>query len=40
MGLLRNAHKILVGKPEEKRDHVEELGVVWRALLEWILGTG
>jgi len=33
MGEIRNAYKILVGKPEGKR-HPEELGVYGRIILE------
>jgi hypothetical protein len=36
MGETRNAHTILVGKPEGKR-HSEELGVDGRIILKWIL---
>jgi hypothetical protein len=31
-----NAYRILVGKPEEK-DHLEDLDVGGRIILEWIL---
>jgi hypothetical protein len=34
---MRNAYKILVGKPEGK-DHEEDLGMDGRIILEWILG--
>jgi hypothetical protein len=33
----RNAHKFLVGKPEEKRS-LEDLGADGKIILEWILG--
>jgi hypothetical protein len=36
LGEVRNAHKILVGNPEE-RHHFQDLGVDGRLLLEWIL---
>jgi hypothetical protein len=34
---MRNAYKILIGKPEEG-DHSEDLGVDGRIILEWFLG--
>jgi len=34
---MRNAYKILVGKPKGKR-HSEEVGVDGKIILEWILG--
>jgi hypothetical protein len=34
---VRNAYKILVGKPEGK-DCFEDLDIVGRIILEWILG--
>jgi hypothetical protein len=37
MGKMRNAHKIIVRKPEGK-EHLEDLGVDVRIILEWILG--
>jgi hypothetical protein len=37
MGNMRNAYKVLVGKPEG-RDHLEELDVERRIELEKILG--
>jgi hypothetical protein len=37
MGQMRNAYKILVGKPEGKY-HAEDLRVDRRIILEWILG--
>jgi hypothetical protein len=37
MGEMRNAYKMLVGKPEGKRS-LEHLGVDGRIILEWILG--
>jgi hypothetical protein len=37
MGETRNAYRILVGKPEGKRDHWEDQDVgVW-TILKWIL---
>jgi hypothetical protein len=35
---MRNAYKILVGKPERKRP-LEDLGIDRKIILEWILGT-
>jgi len=32
MGKKRNTYRILVGKPEKKRDHLENLGVNGRIL--------
>jgi hypothetical protein len=37
MGEIRNAYKILVGKPEGK-NHSENLSVDGRIISEWILG--
>jgi hypothetical protein len=37
MGEMRNACKILVGKPEG-RDHSEDIVVDGRIILEWIVG--
>jgi hypothetical protein len=37
MGEMRNAYKILVGKPEGK-NHSEDLDVDGRTILEWMLG--
>jgi hypothetical protein len=37
MGETRNAYNVLVGKCED-RDHLEDLGIEGRILLEWILG--
>jgi hypothetical protein len=34
---MRNAYKILVGKPNGG-DHSEDLGVDWSIILEWMLG--
>jgi hypothetical protein len=34
---MRNAYSILVGKPEG-RGHSEDLGIVGRIILDWILG--
>jgi len=36
MGEMRNSYSILVGKP--RSDHLEDLGVAGRIILEWILG--
>jgi hypothetical protein len=36
MGEMRNAYKILIGKPEGK-NHSEELGVDGKIILEWFL---
>jgi hypothetical protein len=38
MGEMRNAYRILVGKPE-RRDYLEDIGVNRRVLLEWNLKT-
>jgi hypothetical protein len=35
MGEIRNAYNILVGRPEGK-NHLEDLGVDRRMILEWI----
>jgi hypothetical protein len=34
---MRNAYSILAGKPEGK-NHLEDLGVDGKIILEWILG--
>jgi hypothetical protein len=34
---MRNAYKVLVGRPEGKR-HSEDLGIDRSVILEWILG--
>jgi len=34
---MRNSYDILVGKPEEK-DHLQDLAVGEKIILEWILG--
>jgi hypothetical protein len=34
MGEMRNAYKILIGKPEGKRDHSGGLGIDGRIILE------
>jgi hypothetical protein len=36
MGEKRNAYRILVGK-QEKRDHLEDLDLIWRLILMGIL---
>jgi hypothetical protein len=36
-GEIRNAYKILVGKPEGKRP-LEDEGLDWKIILKWILG--
>jgi hypothetical protein len=38
MGEMRNAYKILVGKPEGKRPPSEDVGVEGKMVLDWILG--
>jgi hypothetical protein len=38
MGGMRSACHILVGKPEGKRDHLEDLGLDGKIILELILG--
>jgi hypothetical protein len=37
MGEMKNTYHILVGKPEGK-NHLEDLGVDGKIILEWILG--
>jgi hypothetical protein len=37
MGETRNAHKILVGKPENNRS-LRRLRCIWEFILRWILG--
>jgi hypothetical protein len=34
---MRNTYKILVGKPQEKRDYFGDLGVDGKIVLDWIL---
>jgi hypothetical protein len=34
----RKVYKVLVGKPEKKRDHLEDHGIGGRMGSEWILG--
>jgi hypothetical protein len=36
MGEMRNAYKILVGKPKGI-DHLRDLDVDWRMILKWIV---
>jgi len=36
MGERRGAHRVLVGKPEGKRDQLEDSGVDKRIILRWI----
>jgi hypothetical protein len=36
-GEIRNAYRVLVGKPEVKK-HLEETGIDGRMILKWILG--
>jgi hypothetical protein len=36
MGDRRGAYSVLVGKPERKRDHLEDLGVEGRIILKLI----
>jgi hypothetical protein len=38
MAEMRNAYNILVGKPEGK-NHLEDLDVDRKMILEWIVGT-
>jgi hypothetical protein len=38
MGEMRNACRILVGNPEGKRPHSDDLQVSRRIMLEWVLG--
>jgi len=39
MGEMKNAYKIVVGKPERKRrDHSKDLDVDGRIISEWMLG--
>jgi hypothetical protein len=38
MGEMRNAYSISVGKPD-RRDHLENLDVDGKIILEWILGV-
>jgi hypothetical protein len=37
MGIMKNAYKILIGKPEG-RDHLEDLDLDGKIISEWILG--
>jgi hypothetical protein len=37
MGKMRNASSILVGQLNG-RDHLRELGIDWKIILEWIFG--
>jgi hypothetical protein len=37
MGKKRNACRVVVGKPEEKRDHKEDQDVGGWTMLKWIL---
>jgi hypothetical protein len=37
MGVMRNAYKILVGKPEEK-NHSEDLSIDGRIIAQWMVG--
>ena len=36
VGDRRSANRILVGKPERERDHLEDQGVDGRIILRWI----
>jgi len=36
MGERRGVYRILMGKPEGKRDHLEFLGINGRVILRWI----
>jgi hypothetical protein len=35
----RGVYRVLVGRPEGKRDHWEDLGVGGRITLNWTLGS-
>jgi hypothetical protein len=37
MGTKRNAYRILLGKPEDKRDYWEDQGVGGWTIFKWIL---
>jgi hypothetical protein len=36
MGDVRGAYSVFVGRPEGKRDHLEDLGVDGKIILKWI----
>jgi hypothetical protein len=37
MGLMKNARKMFMGKPEGRLIHLEEFGIVGRIILKWVL---
>ena len=39
MGERRGAYRVLVGRPEAKRDNLEALGIDGRIILKWIFMT-
>jgi hypothetical protein len=36
MGVKRGAYRVLVGKPEGKKNHMKEPGIYGRIILRWI----
>jgi hypothetical protein len=38
MGEGRGVYRVLVGRPEGKKDHLEDVGIYGRIILRWTLG--